>query len=308
MRTVTSKSPRICRRHHRLIAEQKLDVLFFTDIGMEPFSYTLAFSRLAPVQCVTVGHPVTTGIGTIDYFISGEALETEQADQHYTEQLIRLKVLPTYYYRPQPRLPLKPKRHFGFGEREHIYVCPQTLFKIHPEFDALLGGILRGDPDGIVVLIQTVVPRWEHLLRQRFAVTLPDVVDRIRFLPMLEHHDYVNLLAVADVQLDTLHFGGGRSSYDGFAVGTPIVTWPSAFLRGRITYSLCKRMDVLVTVASSAQQYIDTALRLGMDADYAAMVRAKIMADNSVLYENSTGIRELEQFFREACTTPRTSN
>src|SRR5262249_41317201 len=54
----------------RLIADLALDVLFYTDIGMHTFTDTLAYSRLAPVQCTTWGHPETTGLPTIDYFIS----------------------------------------------------------------------------------------------------------------------------------------------------------------------------------------------------------------------------------------------
>ncbi len=42
------------------IASLGLDVLYYTDIGMDPMTYFLAFARLAPVQCVTNGHPVTT--------------------------------------------------------------------------------------------------------------------------------------------------------------------------------------------------------------------------------------------------------
>src|ERR1041384_519096 len=75
----------------------QLDILFYTDIGMDSFTYTLAHSRLAPVQCVTWGHPSTTGIPTIDYYISSEALETEGAEQCYTETLVQLRNLPIYY-------------------------------------------------------------------------------------------------------------------------------------------------------------------------------------------------------------------
>src|SRR5207247_8154977 len=74
----------------RLIAEQRLDVLVYTDVGLDPVTSTLAHSRLAPVQCVTWGHPVTTGIPTLDYFLSSELLEGEGAEQHYTENLVRL--------------------------------------------------------------------------------------------------------------------------------------------------------------------------------------------------------------------------
>ncbi|HYR34689.1 MAG TPA: tetratricopeptide repeat protein, partial [Burkholderiales bacterium] len=44
------------------IASLELDVLFYQDVGMDPFTYFLAYSRLAPVQCTSFGHPDTTGI------------------------------------------------------------------------------------------------------------------------------------------------------------------------------------------------------------------------------------------------------
>ncbi len=124
-----------------------------------------------------MGHPVTTGIETIDCFISSESLEIAEADQHYSEMLIRLKAMPVYYYRPAPPCPLKGRGHFGLNDSDHIYVCPQSLFKFHPEFDAILGNILRADTRGKVVLSQRWTPHLEQLLRRRFAATLPDVVE-----------------------------------------------------------------------------------------------------------------------------------
>ena len=52
------------------ISKENLDILFYPDIGMSPTTYFLAFSRFAPVQIVSWGHPETTGIDTIDYFLS----------------------------------------------------------------------------------------------------------------------------------------------------------------------------------------------------------------------------------------------
>ncbi len=196
--------PRMVAAARRLIAEQQLDVLFYTDIGLEPITYSLAFSRLAPLQCVTLGHPVTTGIDTIDYYISVEDLETSECSSHYTEKLALLKTLPIHYYRPQPRAPFRDRGHFGLAQEDHVYACLQSPFKFHPDFDELLGGILGGDPLGKLVLTRSLIPHWENLLRQRFATTLPDVVDRIRFLPMMDYNDYLQLLSLADVQLDPL--------------------------------------------------------------------------------------------------------
>src|SRR5204863_7204302 len=76
-----------------LISEQELDVLHFPDIGMDPFTYGLAHSRLAPVQTSTWGHPVTSGLPTVDYFLSSQHAEPTDAEEHYTERLVRLSRL-----------------------------------------------------------------------------------------------------------------------------------------------------------------------------------------------------------------------
>ncbi|MGL5097328.1 MAG: tetratricopeptide repeat protein, partial [Planctomycetia bacterium] len=94
---VIPQSPPLARP---IVADQHLDVLFYLDLGMAPFTFSLAFSRLAPVQCVTWGHPLTTGIPTMDYFLSGQGYEGPEADGHYTEQLVRLAGLQTHYQRP----------------------------------------------------------------------------------------------------------------------------------------------------------------------------------------------------------------
>ena len=65
---------------------------------MDIRTYFLAFSRLARVQCVTWGHPDTTGIPNMDYFISSNLIEPKEADEHYSEKLQRLNVLPTFYH------------------------------------------------------------------------------------------------------------------------------------------------------------------------------------------------------------------
>ena len=73
------------------IAHDELDVLVYPEIGMEPLIEKLAAMRLSSLQCALWGHPVTTGLPTIDVFFSGAALEPEGAEAHYRE---RLQLLP----------------------------------------------------------------------------------------------------------------------------------------------------------------------------------------------------------------------
>ena len=288
------------------IAEEKIDLLLYCDIGMEPFTYFLAFSRLAPVQCVTWGHPVTTGLPEMDYFVSSALVEPAGAAAHYSE---RLECLPescafACYGRPAAPDPAIDRAKFGFAADANLYLCAQTLFKLHPDFDALIGDILRRDPAGLLVLIEHP-PHLRAQITARWARTLADVMPRIRFLPFCNHNEFLGLLNVVDVVLDPPHFGGGNSSLEAMATGTPIVTHPGAFARSRFTYANYRRMGVLDCVASSAQEYVDVAVRLGTDRAQRALVRARLAEASRHLYNDIGAVRALEKFFADAIERSR---
>jgi predicted O-linked N-acetylglucosamine transferase (SPINDLY family) len=283
----------------QLIAGQALDVLVYTDLGMEPFTFSLAHSRLAPVQCVTWGHPVTTGLLTIDYYLSSRYFEPPEGPSHYTEQLVLLEALPTYFYRPAPSLPLRSRAELGLAAQRHLYLCPQSLFKLHPDFDPLLRDILRQDPEAELWLVHGLHPHWDDLLKHRFQQTIPEASDRLRFIPPQSYQDYLNLLAVADVVLDTIHFGGGTTSLEALAVGAPVVTLPSSFMRGRMTMGCYRRMGVPDCIAASPQAYVDLAVRLATDPAYRQTLRDKILSANHQLYEDQAAVRAFEQFFKQ---------
>jgi uncharacterized protein (TIGR03032 family) len=292
--------PRDVAGARSLVAEADLDVLVFTDVGMDATLSTLAFSRMAPVQCATWGHPVTTGSPCIDYFISSDLLEVPGADAHYTEELVRLPSLGTYYLRPRV-LPADGVRStLNVGPEQTVYACPQTLFKFHPDFDPLLAEILSRDRTGILVLLEGSNPRWAEQLRSRFARTLGDVGGRIVWLPALARDRYLQLLGAADVVLDPTHFGGGNSSYEALAMGSPVVTLPNELMRTRITRALYAKAGYEDLVVDSAQAYVELAVSLGTDADHRRQVRRRIVEVADVLFEDAGEIRHLEDFFAAA--------
>lgn len=157
------------------IAALGLDILFYQDIGMEQTAYFLAFSRLAPVQCVSFGHPDTTGIPTMDYFVSNDLFEPPDAQAHYSEKLVQLKDLPTlaYYYKPKIPQIVATRASFGLPDAVPLYVCPQTLYKLHPQFDPIIREILTRDAHGIVILIEGQFREFTQRLRARFAGVMP---------------------------------------------------------------------------------------------------------------------------------------
>src|SRR5262249_25569769 len=145
----------------------------------------------------------------------------------------------------------QPREAFGLSTQHNLYVCAQQLGKFHPDFDPILGGILERDPAGVVVVAQDRAGGAATALMRRWAAVLPDVADRIVFLPRLETNDYLSLLLAADVLLDPLHFNGVNSTYDGISMGKPIVTMPSGFHRGRYTYACYQRMEMTDCVVTS---------------------------------------------------------
>jgi protein O-GlcNAc transferase len=81
------KDLRIAREE---IKAAKLDILIYPELGMDKTTFFLAFHRLAPVQAVWWGNADTSGIPTIDYFLSSE-YEHANCQEHYTENVYQLK-------------------------------------------------------------------------------------------------------------------------------------------------------------------------------------------------------------------------
>jgi protein O-GlcNAc transferase len=286
----------------RQIAELKLDVLFYQDIGLEPLSYFLAYARLAAVQCVSFGHPDTSGIPNVDYFISNDLYELPGTAAHYSERLFLLRDLPTLAYYSRPAVPPETadRARFGLSAQEHIYLCPQMLFKLHPSFDVLMAEILRRDPRGRILLIRQHCEQWCGRLKQRFESNIPDVADRISFMARVGQDDFLQLLRVADVVLDTTHFNGMNSSLEAFAVAAPVVTLPTGLQRGRHTQAMYQRMGIGDCVARDAESYVEIATQIAMNADLSHDLRLRLAERTGVLYENDAVIREFSRFFSSA--------
>jgi protein O-GlcNAc transferase len=279
------------------IAAERLDILFYPDLGMTPLTWFLAFARLAPVQCVSWGHPVTTGIPAIDYFISAKSIEPEDAQTHYSERLILLDRLPAYYWRPHHAAIPFTRAELGFPADTTLYVCPQSLFKMHPDFDLALATLLRRDPKARLLLISGIHQHWDRLLGARIAKGFPDIAERVVFMPRIPRAQFFQLLTVADVILDPPFFGGGNTSYEAFAAGLPIVTWPGQFMRGRVTEGCYRQMGFTELIADSLDSYVEIALRLANDREWRERVKTEIAARAHALYEDGRAVAELEDFF-----------
>lgn len=281
------------------IAECKCDILIYADIGMESLSYLLAHARLAPVQCALWGHPVTTGIPAVDYFLSNDIAEPEDGQSHYSERLVRLDGVQTCYRRPDMPPAARPREPLGLPDESTVYLCPQSLFKIHPDMDAALAEILRRDPAGCLVLFEGSDAVITDRLKDRWRPVFGEVFDRVRFLPRVPVAQFLAVMASADVLLDTWPFGGGNTSYQGFAAGLPIVTLPGDSLRGRGTLAHYRHMELTDCIADSPRAYVDIAVGLGTDPVLRAKTAGDIRERSGVLFDDIRAGRALADFLLE---------
>lgn len=279
------------------LREARFDVLVFWEVGTDNLNYLLPFCRCAPVQCAHWGWPVTTGIPAVTHFLSAAPLEPPGAGAHYSERLVPLPSLPTCYRRPPVPTTPPPRSRYGLRDDDTIYLCAQNLRKVHPDFDALVASILRGDPRGRVIFLADGEPLVTAALKARLEAAMPDVAGRVGFLPRMAEAGYLGLVAVSDLLLDTLHYGGGANTcLDAAAVGRPVVTLPGAFHRGRWALAIAEALGVRDGVADSPRAYVERALALGADRGYRAQVSARVSAGAAALFDRPEPARELAEF------------
>jgi protein O-GlcNAc transferase len=159
---------------------------------------------------------------------------------------------------------------------------------------------LRRDPLAELVILEGRVPEWTNRLTARWRNLSHLSGDRVRFLPAQSNADFLELLAISDVNLDPFHFGGGNSSYESLAVGTPIVTLPGEFLRSRITTALYKKMGFELLVARDHENYVELAVQLGTDADFRRMCRQHIDNCSPILFQDLAEVRSFENGIQQA--------
>ena len=269
------------------IRDDALDVLVFPELGMDHTSFALAALRLAPRQVAGWGHPVTTGHATIDAFITCADMEPPSADAHYVERLLRLPGIGTSYR--QPAIPERVARErLGLPDGRVLLLCPQSLFKIHPDNDDLFARVLAANPAATLVVFDGRHPRVTDRFVRRMKLALEHhdlAVERMLVLPPKPHDDFLRVNLACDAMLDTLHWSGGNTSLDALACGLPVVTLPGAFMRGRQSATMLRLTGASELVASDLDDYVRIASRVVDDAAWRKQMSDAILAGRGAMFD-----------------------
>jgi predicted O-linked N-acetylglucosamine transferase (SPINDLY family) len=287
------------------ILADRLHVLVSLDVGLDPVMTLLSSLRLAPVQCAAWDQPLTTGSPAIDYFLSSDLTEPEDAQSHYAERLVRLPGVAVCYPKPVIPTPIltKTRRDFRLRDDAVVFLCNQYVEKYLPRQDALFARIASRVPRAQFVFLMKNDPvrdDFQKRLSRSFAAAGLAASDHLVLEREVDQMTYWNLSLVGDVVLDPIGWSGGVSTFEAIACRVPIVTLPGQFMRGRQSAAMLTQLGITDTIARDDEDFVDIAVRLGTDRTWREDIVRRMTAGWPRLYNDGRSIRALEEFYQQA--------
>ena len=270
-----------------VIKKFKLNIIFYPDIGLSFEFYYLALMRLAKYQITTFGHPETTGSNSIDFYLISKNCVNKNTQKHYSEKFLLMNYLPMVYPKPYTKKKLSEDEL----NKKNMYSCPQTLFKIHPDFDQIIFDILEKDKKGIVYLLKDSNKVWYKKLIKRLSKNKKYDSKKIIFMDPLNYEDYLLHLGRSSVLLDPLYYGAGNSFFESMLFGTPTITFPTDYIKSRLVLGAYKQMEIKhPPIATSIQNYIDLAVEYANRDDIRTLKNTyKTAAENKLFNTEKAG-------------------
>lgn len=256
------------------IRTDAIDLLF--DLGGMTSARIATFARrMAPVQASYLGYACTTGLPTMDYFLTDHRLDPEgHAEAHYCERLLRLGTCFATYTPPAeaPAPASRPMRMKGFPQLASV----ARLNKISDSTVDAWADALTAVPNARLLVVaqglqhaRTRATLLERLVRRGCA---PDRIELRGGLPM---SDYLALHADIDLLLDTTPWSGHTTTLHGLWMGVPTVAIECSHHAGRFSAMVMHNAGLPEFVNAGTAGYGQTVRTLLEDAELMERVRAQ---------------------------------
>lgn len=282
--------------------EQQFDVLIYPGLGMDAVTLALAALRLAPAQCASWGHPVTTGMPTVDFYLSSDLMEPPDGSGHYTEKLVRLPNLSIWYDPPEAG-DCSDFAIDGLGQDEVRFLCCQNLLKYLPQYDFVFSAIAAEVKNARFIFIANhiseLTDKFMLRLDQAFHKRGMTAAKYVSFVPSLNSADFAALNASVDIFLDSIGWSGCNTVFESLPYNKPVVTLPGSFMRGRHAFAILKMMGIEDTIATSVDDYVSIAVRLANDRQWREDISARVLRNKHRVYKDRECIAGLEKFLMD---------
>ncbi|WP_411885823.1 tetratricopeptide repeat protein [Polaromonas sp. YR568] len=232
----------------------------------------LSFARKpAPVQVSWMGYPGTTGMSSMDYYLSDRfLLPPGQFDDQFTEKLVHLPAnapfLPTAGAPAVNELPALGKGYLTFGS----FNRPS---KISRAVIALWSQVLRAMPTSRMVL-GAMPPDGQYDALIAWFAEEGIARERLDFHPRTSMTDYLALHHQVDMCLDTFPYNGGTTTLHALWMGVPTLTLAGSTVAGRSGAGVLGHVGLNEFVAQAPAEFVREGLSLAADLPMLAGLRA----------------------------------
>ncbi len=295
------------------ILENDFQLAYFPDIGMTAESIWLANMRIAPIQAMGYGHPVSTYGALVDYFIGGADAELPVgAEKFYSERLVLIPGIGQHPVLPQ----YEPKRPEPKDDLLRVN-CAWGCTKINAPLLRLMREIR--DRSNKPMQFQ-FFPAWGL---ERYNAVIPFLQDIEAALGTAAHvyanrpyNDYMSCMENSALAIDSFPFGGYNNIVDSLFLRIPLVSFQGDRFYNRAASALLRKVDLEELIATNGDEYVEKTVRLINDDDYRHDVRDRIAkidlqerlfnTDEPPFFKDAINfiIDHHEQLSQDTCRTP----
>ena len=273
-------------------------VFIYPGFQMDTISFQLAAQRLASVQCNSWGHPETSGLPTLDYFLSSDLMShrmrpiTTPSDWCDCQSVIHYEPLETTAV-------TLTREELGLRADATVFWSGQSVFKYLPQYDAVFARIAKQTPNSQFVFLRhngSVADVFQARIAHAFSAYGLVTSDYCVFLNSMDQNSFIAAQGLCDVFLDSIGWSGCNSAMEGLQSNLPIVTVPGALMRGRHSMAILQMMGVTETIANTLDDYVAIAVRLAAAPAERQALSRRIAKHKQRLYRDRACITALEDF------------
>ncbi|KZX50352.1 hypothetical protein A3709_11400 [Halioglobus sp. HI00S01] len=208
----------------------------------------------APVQVSMLDYFDTTGLDTMDYYVSDAFSSPPDSAQQFTEELLLLDQPRLVYeapdYAPEPvfNTAMDAPLVFGSFNRHH---------KMVPHVIATWCALLNGVPGSRLVLKGSAFGEADSqtVFLERFAEHGIGA-ERIEFRGISPHAEMFAEYGDIDIALDTFPYNGGLTTCESLWMGTPVLTLLGERIISRQTAGMLASLEIEGFTASDEEEFV----------------------------------------------------
>ena len=281
----------------RAIYAKEIDILF--DLaGHSRGNLPILAYKPAPVQLCGIGYFATTGLDTVDYFLTDRYLCHKDTRKYFVEKLM---IMPKSHFCYWPRgnmpqeirgTPAQKKGYITFGSFNAPLKANSTVLHtwakiLHavPNSRLLLKGLMFNNSYGIIQMKNMLLEAGIEL-------------DRVELRGF--NNNYLHEYWDVDIALDTFPYPGGGTTCAALYMGVPVITLGDGSHGGDFGISILKNLGMDVCCSYNVDEYVEKAVLLASDWELLDELHCHLrdIMEHSPLMDKKSYMMDLENNYR----------